>query len=76
MYRLMDVVRAAREKPESPARPHTTLLPHAATKQTAETRAAAGSRVALQKVHSDFLAQVARPVLCVLSKRKHRHAPV
>ena len=56
MYRLMDVVRAAREKPESPARMHPTLPPHAATKQAAETRAAAGSTAALQKVHSHCLA--------------------
>ena len=56
MYRLMDVVRAAREKPKSSARVHTTLPPHAATKQAAETRAAAGSRVALQKVPSHCLA--------------------
>ena len=69
MYRLMDVVRAAREKPESTARVHTTLPPHAATKQAAETRAAAGSRAALQKVRSHRLAQAFRPVLCV----QHTH---
>ena len=52
MYRLMDVVRAARKKPESTARLHPPLPPHAATKQAAEMRAAAGSRAALQKVRS------------------------
>ena len=72
LYRLMDVVRAAREKPESTARMHATLPSSAATKHTAETRPAAGSRAALQKVHSHCLGHVVWPVLCVPHKHKHR----